>query len=84
MVAPNLPAIEPGAPSWFQRWAMRLPDFFVSRYPGYPVRVPTYAATANLPAAAAFSGCLVFNTALGQPCVSDGAFWYPITLGAHL
>jgi hypothetical protein len=84
MVAQALPAIEPGAPSWFQRWAASLPNFYAQRYPSAPVKLPVVTTTAALPDARSYSACMVFNTALGLPCVSDGTFWYPVTLGAHL
>lgn len=84
MVAQKLPAIDPTAPGWFQRWAAKLPDFYAQRYPNAPVKLPVFATTAALPAAKAYSGSLVFNTALGVPCISDGTFWYPMTVGAHL
>jgi hypothetical protein len=84
VVAQTLPAIDPAAPGWFQRWASRLPDFYALRNPLGPVRIATYANTAALPDPAKFQGCLVFNTALGAPCISNGTYWFPVTLGAHL
>lgn len=84
MVATSLPPIEPACPEWFQRFARRLPDFYQLRLPSRPVKVPTFAATANLPKASDYTGCIVFNQALAAFCVSDGTYWYPLTMGAHL
>lgn len=84
MVAQRLPAVEAASPGWFLRWAGRLPDFYAQRFPVDPVKLPVVATTADLPDPAKFNGCILFHNALGQPCVSNGAHWFPITLGAHL
>lgn len=34
--------------------------------------------------AAKWPRCAVWNLTLGTICVSNGSFWYPVTLGAHL
>lgn len=59
-------------------------DRAASDRPKRPSALPRFATTAALPPAATYPGCLAFKVDAGIPVISDGTFWYPITLGAHL
>lgn len=75
--------IEPGTPDWWGRAVGALQRALNDR-PTQPRKLYRVADAAHLPDAKAWPGCLAFVTALGGPVVSDGTFWYPVSLGAHL
>lgn len=75
--------IEPGTPDWWGRAAPQIERAMTDR-PTRPTVLVRYANTAGLPAAADWPGGMAFNIALGVPVISDGAFWYPVSVGAHL
>lgn len=75
--------VEPGSPDWWGRAIPRILDAIRDR-PTRPAGLCRVANTAALPKASDFAGCMAFNVALGVPVFSDGSFWYPVTLGAHL
>lgn len=49
-----------------------------------PLGLKPYADAASLPLAAEWPHCLVYVKDIEQPAISDGADWFPITLGAAL
>lgn len=75
--------VGPDVPGWAKRV---LPEMDRARYdrPSRPVPLKAFVNTAGLPDPTKFSGCMCFNTALGVPVISDGTFWYPVSVGAHL
>lgn len=75
--------IGPDTPAWARQSALQT-DRAAGNRTKRPVAFPIVANTAALPTASKWTGCGVFNTALGQLCLSDGAFWYPVTMGSHL
>jgi hypothetical protein len=74
--------VEPGTPDWWGRAVLQLRAVFVR--PTAPSKLWQAANTAALPKASAFPGSIAFNVALGVPVMSDGVFWYPMSVGAHL
>jgi hypothetical protein len=76
-------AVEPGTPSWWGRAAAAIERLVTDR-PGRPSALVRYATTAALPVASDWPGCIAFHEALGQVVLSDGANWFPISVGAHL
>lgn len=75
--------IEPGTPDWWGRAVPQIGNVIRDR-PTRPSLLWRAKDTASLPLASAWPGSIAFNVALGVPVISDGAFWYPVTLGAHL
>lgn len=75
--------VEPGAPSWWGRAIAQIEQAITDR-PGRPTALVRYANTASLPDPASFPGSVAFHVALGVPVVSNGAHWYPVTVGAAL
>lgn len=75
--------VEQGLPEWVARFAERIQALVRDR-PDGPTRLYRVADTAHLPDATKWPGAILYHTALGVPCVSNGTFWYPITVGAHL
>lgn len=75
--------VEPGTPSWWGRAVAAIAAAIRDR-PTSPSQLVRYATTAALPDPSAFTGSLAFNVALGVPVMSDGVFWYPVSVGAHL
>lgn len=75
--------MESGTPGWWSRAAAAL-DRARNDRDEVPRRLVTYATTAALPAPGDYPGALAFHAALGVPVVSDGAHWFPISVGAHL
>lgn len=75
--------VEPGTPDWWGRAARQVEEAISDR-PGRPSALVRYANTAALPAASAFPGAIAFHVGLGVPVLSDGTFWFPLTVGAHL
>lgn len=75
--------VEPGTPDWWGRAAAQLERAMTDR-PGRPSVLVRYPNTAALPPPSEFPGSIAFNIALGVPVMSDGTFWYPLSVGAHL
>lgn len=67
-------------PQWFNRFRLRLQTAIG---PNVPVRLPSYLSTA-LPDPTKTPEALIAVTDIGKPAYSDGVYWYPLTLGAHL
>ena len=78
--APPAPLLEPGAPPWAQRFALRLEQHFRAAFPSDPVNFWA-VDKADLPPAADWRGCLVYVS--DQACLgfSDGVSWQKIALG---
>ena len=75
--------VEPGTPSWWGRAAAAIDRARADRAEA-PTLLFRCANTAALPAAAFFPGGVAFHVALGVPVISDGIYWYPVSVGAHL
>lgn len=75
--------IEPGTPDWWSRAAAAI-DRAKSDRAEAPVLLQRFANTAALPDPAKWAGGIAFHVALGVPVMSDGSFWYPMSVGAHL
>jgi len=73
----------PDASGYFRRTAP-LQDRAQGDRPRRPSALVRYLTTAALPLASAYPGCMAFNVALGVPVISDGAHWYPVTVGAAI
>lgn len=67
--------IEPEAPQWFRRFVLRLESVFVTRYPTAPVRVCSFDATADLPPASEWPGCIAFVRSPAGFVGSNGTTW---------
>lgn len=58
--------------------------------PRIPVGLPQFTSTGpnpqkdGLPNASKYIGCLIWVSDLNKLAYSDGSFWYPVTVGAHL
>lgn len=76
----NVPA---GSPQFAVAIARDVERGFVSINPKSPVRLPRFDP-GDLPDPTRFIGCLIWVNTTEVPAISDGTFWYPITLGAHL
>ena len=72
---------EPNAPEWFQRFVLRLRGAFVES--GAVARLQPFKSDA-LPDPVRYADSLIAVTDIGAPAYSDGEFWYPVQLGAHL
>jgi len=71
------PVLEPDTPEWFKRWYLRALQFFWPLTPSRPQ--PLYhLPTADLPSAADYPYCIMFDETLGAVIFSDGATWSPI------
>jgi hypothetical protein len=68
------PLLEPGAPPWAQRFALRLASTFVISYPTAPLRLWS-VAKADLPPAADWPGAMVYINDVNKLGVSDGTAW---------
>jgi hypothetical protein len=66
--------LEPTAPSWAQRLALRLDKVFLNLFPTAPVRLWP-VTKANLPAAADWPGAVVYVNDVKKLGISDGAAW---------
>jgi hypothetical protein len=78
--APPGVLLEPSAPPWAQRFALRLQSYFVAAHPTAPTEV--YAADkADLPPPADWRGCLAVVPDVHALVVSDGVNWLTVTLG---
>jgi hypothetical protein len=75
--------VEAGTPDWWGR-AVAAMDRASSDRAESPTLLQRFANTAALPSPAAWPGGIAFHVALGVPVMSDGTFWYPMTVGAHL
>jgi len=81
--APTSILLEPGAPSWAQRFALRLASTFKLINPQAPVAI-WGVNSADLPPATDWPGCLVVVPDLNVLAVSDGTVWRRINLGATI
>lgn len=78
--APSSLLLEPGAPPWAQRFALRISALFKLVNPQAPVAIwPVNKA--DLPPAADWTGCLVWVPDQVVVGVSDGVNWRRINLG---
>lgn len=68
------PLIDANAPSWAQRFALRLPNIFKSQQPRSPERL-AIVLFAELPPAADWIGCQVFVSDKGKVGLSNGLAW---------
>lgn len=66
--------LEPNAPGWAQRLALRLTQTFLSLFPTAPARLWT-VASADLPPAADWRSAIVWCPDKGKVAVSDGTTW---------
>jgi hypothetical protein len=74
------PLVEPAAPPWAQRFALRLEQHFKPLFPAEPINV--WAVTkAELPPPADWRGCMVIVSDQACLAVSDGASWQKIAFG---
>lgn len=64
--------IEPGTPEWWKRAALSFERLFVAA--GRPLQLPAYD-TVDLPDAARWRGCLVYDGTTDQAKLSDGVTW---------
>jgi hypothetical protein len=72
-----------GSPAFIVALAREVERGFVSRVPVSPVLLPTYSAV-DLPDPAVFVGCVIMVKSVNTTmAMSDGQYWYPVTLGAH-
>jgi hypothetical protein len=78
---PAAPLLEPGAPSWAQRFALRLASTFVISFPTAPIRLWS-VVKADLPPAAEWTGALVYLNDLNKLAISDGTAWLDAMGGA--
>jgi hypothetical protein len=77
--APDVSLVEPNAPPWAQRFALRIGQYFQSKFPTAPTRF-FYLDKADLPPAADWNGCMV--VVVDQDCLAvakDGQ-WRKVTL----
>ncbi len=74
--------IGPDTPAFYRRTAHDIDRGQTDR-PKRPGALARFTST-GLPPAASFPGSIAFNTTLNVPVMSDGSFWYPISVGAHL
>jgi len=51
--------------------------------PGEPVKMASFT-TDNMPSAADYSGCQLWNTTISRVCVSDGTNWLRQDTGASV
>ena len=77
-------SVEPGAPAWAQRLARTISDRFEQLGIHRPVRIPEFAAAAELPRAADHRSRIAFVKALNTLAVSDGVSWRRVDTGATL
>lgn len=73
-VTPSTLLLEPGAPLWAQRLALRLVKTFLHLFPSAPVRLWS-VASADLPNASDWPGAIVYVTDKAKVGVSTGAAW---------
>lgn len=79
MVAATAPLIEPGAPPWALRFALRLQQTFWPVFPSQPQRVWNAGPVSALPPPAAWPGAIV--QADGALWMSDGVAWTMVGSG---
>lgn len=72
MVAPNPILIEPETPAWWKRAVLQIQQTFVLAK--RPLQLTGYT-TANLPDAAQWKSCLVYDLTTNGVKVSNGATW---------
>lgn len=78
--APTSVLMEPGAPAWAQRFALRLAVVFKLVNPQAPVAIwPSYKA--DLPPPIDWIGSLVYVPDQDCVAISDGVNWRKISLG---
>lgn len=80
MVAPSV-LLEPGAPTFLQRFALRLASTFLGLFPDAPVRLWS-KDLADLPPAANWRGGIVYVADKAKVGLSNGTTWTDTTGGA--
>lgn len=68
------PLIDASAPPWAQRFALSLPNLFVSLFPKSPTRLASFTL-AKLPPAADWTGCQVYVSDKAKVGLSNGTTW---------
>lgn len=77
---PNVSLVEPGAPPWAQRFALRLRQYFQSRFPTQPVQI--FACDKpDLPPASEYAGCLVVLVDEQCLAIARQGVWRRVNLG---
>lgn len=71
-----------GAPPWFPEVLLNISQRFLEKFPSTPVQLASFPST-DLPDAVKYRGCLIYVSDTNFIAMSDGAFWYPLTKGAH-
>lgn len=75
--------VEPGAPMWAQRMALKMLTFFKLVHPTAPAEM-WRTKQADLPPAADWPGCLAVVVDLDTLAVSDGTDWRRLDFGAPI
>lgn len=73
-ITPSTLLLEPGAPQWAQRLALRLVRTFLNLFPTAPVRLWSVQQS-DLPDPSDWPGAVVYVTDLAKLAVSDGTAW---------
>jgi hypothetical protein len=78
--APDVSLVEPNAPPWAQRFALRIGQYFQSKFPTQPTRF-FYCDKVDLPPAADWPGCVV--VVVDQECLAVARLgaWRRLNLG---
>lgn len=74
MVALASPLLEPSAPDWAGRFALRLQQFFQPLIPSSPLQLKAFPSTA-LPAPADWLGCVIYVSDKHKVGLSNGTTW---------
>lgn len=81
VTAPAPPLMEPTAPGWAQRFALRIATVFKAKQPSAPEKLWA-VLQADLPPATAWPGCQVYISDLQKVGLSNGTAWTDTTGGA--
>jgi hypothetical protein len=71
---PSTLLLEPNAPQWAQRFALRIAKTFQNVFPTQPTRLWSAPSTA-LPDPASWAGCILYVPDKLKVAVSTGAAW---------
>jgi hypothetical protein len=78
---PSPVLLEPGAPPWAQRFALRVQSYFKPVYPIQPTQQWSIVK-ADLPPAKDWAGAVVYLNDLKKLAISDGTAWRDAMGGA--